>query len=54
MYHQANSEAPVEVDVLICGAGPVGLLVAYILARMNVKTFVVGRFCTPNEGPTIL
>ncbi|KAL8919285.1 MAG: hypothetical protein Q9208_006850 [Pyrenodesmia sp. 3 TL-2023] len=30
-----------EVDVLICGAGPVGLLIAYCLARYHVSTSVV-------------
>lgn len=30
-----------EVDVLICGGGPVGLLTAYSLARSGVSTYVV-------------
>ena len=30
-----------EVDVLICGGGPVGLLTAYCLARYGVSTYVV-------------
>lgn len=30
-----------EVDVLICGAGPVGLLIAHCLARYGVSTSVV-------------
>ena len=30
-----------EVDVLICGGGPVGLLTAYSLARSGVTTYVV-------------
>lgn len=30
-----------QVDVLICGGGPVGLLTAYCLARCGVSTYVV-------------
>ena len=30
-----------EVDVLICGGGPVGLLTGYCLARYGLKTFIV-------------
>ena len=30
-----------EVDVLICGGGPVGLLAAYSLARSGVSTYVI-------------
>jgi 2-polyprenyl-6-methoxyphenol hydroxylase-like FAD-dependent oxidoreductase len=32
-----------HVDVFICGAGPVGLLLAYQLARMNISTYVIGK-----------
>lgn len=34
--------ASINVDVLIAGAGPAGLLVGYILTRLGVKTLVVG------------
>ena len=37
----ATTESPEEVDVLISGAGPVGLLIAYCLARYGVSTHVV-------------
>ena len=37
----ATAKADEEVDVLICGAGPVGLLIAYCLARYGVSTYVV-------------
>ena len=30
-----------EVDVLICGGGPVGLLIGYCLARCGVSTYIV-------------
>ena len=30
-----------EVDVLICGGGPVGLLIGYCLARSGVSTYIV-------------
>ena len=30
-----------KVDVLICGGGPVGLLLSYQLARMGIKTYAV-------------
>lgn len=33
-----------EVDVIICGGGPVGLLVAYGLQRFGVSTCVIGKF----------
>ena len=29
-------------EVLICGAGPTGLLMAYQLARMGVETCIIG------------
>lgn len=32
----------IETDVFICGAGPVGLLTAYMLARMGIKTCIIG------------
>lgn len=38
----AEQSKVVDVDVFICGAGPVGLLMGYILERMNVKTFIAG------------
>lgn len=31
-------------DVLVCGAGPVGLLTALGLAQQGVKTLVIGKF----------
>ena len=30
-----------QVDVLVCGAGPVGLLIAYCLARYGLSTYIV-------------
>ena len=35
---------PVEVDVFVCGGGPVGLLVSYQLARLGLSTYVVEQF----------
>lgn len=32
----------IQTDVFICGGGPVGLLTAYMLARMGVKTCIIG------------
>lgn len=43
MSDQTAFEPPIEVDVLVCGAGPVGLLLGYMLARMKVDTFIVGK-----------
>lgn len=37
----AAAEASEQADVLICGAGPVGLLIANCLARYGVSTYVV-------------
>jgi phenol 2-monooxygenase len=34
----------IKTDVLISGGGPVGLLVAYGLARQGVKALVVGTY----------
>ncbi|KAM0805835.1 FAD binding domain-containing protein, partial [Usnea florida] len=34
-------QAIIEVDVLICGGGPVGLLIGYCLARNGVSTYIV-------------
>lgn len=36
------SPTEVVVDVFICGGGPVGLLIAYTLARMGISTYIVG------------
>lgn len=33
----------INTDVLIVGGGPVGLLVAYSLARQGVDTMLVGK-----------
>ncbi|MCJ1388430.1 hypothetical protein MMC18_001277 [Xylographa bjoerkii] len=33
-----------QVDVLICGGGPVGLLLSYQLARMGITTYVVEQY----------
>ena len=30
-----------QVDVLICGGGPVGLLLSYQLARMGIKAYAI-------------
>ena len=35
------SQSTTEVDVLVCGGGPVGLLTAYCLSRYGVSTMVV-------------
>lgn len=40
----ADTETTMEhqkVDVFISGAGPVGLLLAYQLARLNVSTYII-------------
>lgn len=33
-----------EVDVFICGGGPVGLLIGYCLARCGVSTYIVEQY----------
>jgi len=37
------SEASQSYDVVICGAGPVGLLIAYYLSRAGLSVFVAGN-----------
>lgn len=32
-----------EVDVVVCGGGPVGLLTAYSLQRFGISTCVIGK-----------
>lgn len=41
MQHSSVVTMEDEVDVLICGAGPVGLLIAHCLARYGISTSVV-------------
>ncbi|KAF2121142.1 FAD binding domain-containing protein [Lophiotrema nucula] len=38
------AEKPQTTDVFICGGGPVGLLLAYSLARQGVQSLVVERY----------
>ena len=38
------------VDVLICGGGPVGLLLSYQLARMGIKTCVLEQYDKSTQG----
>ncbi|MCJ1317636.1 hypothetical protein MMC15_002961 [Xylographa vitiligo] len=39
-----------QVDVLICGGGPVGLLLSYQLARAGVKTYTVEQYDKSTQG----
>ncbi|MCJ1397810.1 hypothetical protein MMC11_001006 [Xylographa trunciseda] len=39
-----------QVDVLICGGGPVGLLLSYQLARMGIKTYIVEQHDKSTQG----
>jgi 2-polyprenyl-6-methoxyphenol hydroxylase-like FAD-dependent oxidoreductase len=39
-----------QLEVLICGGGPVGLLIAYGLQRMNIKTCVIGKNIDEEHG----
>jgi phenol 2-monooxygenase len=43
MTPPASQSAPVCVDVLVVGGGPVGLLVAYQLARSGLSVHVVDK-----------
>ena len=36
----------IDIDVLICGGGPTGLLLGYILARKGVKATIIGMHTT--------
>jgi phenol 2-monooxygenase len=38
------SAAKLSYDVVICGAGPVGLLIAYYLSRAGLSVFVAGKY----------
>lgn len=38
------SQSNIETDVLVCGAGPVGLLTAYCLSRYGISTMVVEQY----------
>ncbi|MCJ1290926.1 hypothetical protein MMC34_002468 [Xylographa carneopallida] len=40
----------IQVDVLICGGGPVGLLLSYQLARMGIKTYTVEQYDKSTQG----
>jgi len=39
-----------HVDVLICGGGPVGLLLAYQLARLGIKTYTLEEHDKSTQG----
>jgi len=39
-----------QVDVLICGGGPVGLLLSYQLARLGLKTYTVEQYDKSTQG----
>ena len=41
------ADVQLATDIFICGGGPVGLLIAYSLARQGVKSLVVGQQCGP-------
>ncbi|MCJ1460414.1 hypothetical protein MMC28_010796 [Mycoblastus sanguinarius] len=40
-----------QVDVLICGGGPVGLLLTYQLSRMGISTHTVEQYDKTLQGP---
>jgi phenol 2-monooxygenase (NADPH) len=33
-----------STDVLVCGAGPVGLLIALGLAQQGIRTIIIGNY----------
>lgn len=39
-----------QVDVLICGGGPVGLLLSYQLARLGISTYAIEQHDKSTEG----
>lgn len=43
--------APIETDVVVIGAGPVGLTLANLLADLGVKTLLVDRAPTVSDEP---
>ena len=43
ILHLTTMTTNIDTDVLIVGGGPVGLLVAYSLARQGVDTVLVGK-----------
>ena len=34
----------IYTDTFICGGGPVGLLLAYSLARLKIPTYIIGNY----------
>jgi len=43
-----NSEASMDTDVLVVGAGPTGLMLANQLVRRGVRTLVIDRHAGPS------
>jgi phenol 2-monooxygenase (NADPH) len=41
----ANDGATMEIDVLVVGAGPAGLMAAFALARAGVNVRIVDKRC---------
>jgi 2-polyprenyl-6-methoxyphenol hydroxylase-like FAD-dependent oxidoreductase len=44
MVSESPAPLPANVDVLVVGGGPTGLLIANILLRSGLKVLVVGKF----------
>ena len=49
MIHVSQRDANVDVDVLIVGAGPTGLMLANQLARRGVKPIIIDRHSGPAQ-----
>lgn len=43
MFETLSLEDSMKTDVFICGGGPVGLVMAYMLARQEISTYLVGK-----------
>lgn len=50
MSNLATTAGKIDTDVLIVGAGPVGLLLAGLLGKMNFKVLIVERRTEPPKG----
>lgn len=40
----SNLQVDIDVPVLVVGGGPVGLLMAYLLGRLGVKSLIIEKY----------
>ena len=54
MAHRLHDRQPMEIDVLVAGAGPTGLVMAAQLARRGVRVALVDTSAPPHDDACVL